>query len=71
VSRTTKARAAVAALTRHRPDDLEIITQARATLSEAVEADRLDSHIAKLVDAAPSLSSEQRDRLATLLRSST
>lgn len=58
-----RARARVAALTRHHPDDPET-----AELAQDFKTHRLAQYIARVVDAAPPLSSEQRDRLATLFR---
>jgi hypothetical protein len=57
-------RARVGALSRYRPDDDPDLLDARRDLRAA----RLADYIAKTVDAAPPLSSEQRDRLALLLR---
>ncbi len=37
-------------------------------LRRQLKAERLELHIRQLVDAAPALSAEQRDRLALLLR---
>lgn len=55
------------ALRRHRPaDDPELLA---ATTERKTAA--LAAHITKLVDAAPPLTAEQRDRLALLLRPST
>ena len=60
----THHRARVAALSRDRlPDDPDLI-EARRDL----RAERLADQIRKTVDAAPPLSREQLDRLATLLR---
>ena len=58
--RTTRAR--LAALQRHHPDDPKT-----AQLAADFKTDRLAQHIARVVDAAPPLSFEQRDRLALLL----
>ena len=57
------ARARVAAFHRHHPGDPKT-----AQLGAGFKADRLALHIARVVDAAPPLSPEQRDRLALLLR---
>ena len=57
-------RARVAALSRSRTDDDPELIDARRTLA----ADRLAAYIQQTVDAAPPLSSDQRDRLALLLR---
>ena len=60
----TAARARLNALQRHRAaDDPEIVT-ARRDLRAARAAD----YVRKLVDGAPPLTDEQRDRLAVLLR---
>lgn len=64
---TRTARARLAARTRHSPDDTDAIEAARADLAAAGLAD----HIQAVVDSAPPLTAEQRDRLATLLRPST
>lgn len=57
-------RARVAALSRDRlPDDPDLL-DARRTL----RAESLAEHIAKVVAEAPPLTTEQRDRLALLLR---
>ena len=57
----TNARARIAALTRHHPDDLDA---ARRDLAAA----NIESYIRRTVDAAPALTDDQRDRLAVLLR---
>lgn len=57
------ARARVAAAKRHHPND-----QKTAELTAQFKADRLARHIRRIVDSAPPLSPEQRDRLALLLR---
>ncbi len=62
-----QARARVAALARHRPADDVELTSARAELRTVVAED----YIRKLVASAPPLTSEQRDRLAVLLRTGT
>lgn len=60
----TQERAKVAALTRSRKsDDPELVT-ARQNL----RALRLEEYVRKVVDQAPPLSDEQRDRIASLLR---
>jgi len=59
------AQAKVAAATRHHPDSPN--TQ---ELAAQFKADRLAEHIKKIVDTAPILTLEQRDRLAVLLRGS-
>jgi hypothetical protein len=38
--------------------------------SEAPRAEQLEDHILRIVEAAPPLTAEQRDRLALLLRGS-
>jgi hypothetical protein len=60
-SRTTRAR--IAALTRHRPEAAETVE-----LSRQFKAERLGDYIQRVVDAAPALTQEQRDKLALLLR---
>ncbi len=57
------ARARVAALKRHHPDDPKT-----AEAAAQFKADRLAEYIQRLVADAPPLSPEQRDRLALLLR---
>lgn len=59
--RTNRAR--IAALRRHRGDDVQTDQLARE-----FRTDRLAQHIRKVVDSAPPLSAEQRHRLALLLR---
>lgn len=57
-------RARVAALSRDRsPDDPELLDARRN-----MRAERLAQHIKQLVDEAPPLTLDQRDRLARLLR---
>lgn len=58
------ARAQVAALTRSRDDNDPDLITARRDLAEANLAD----YIRRVVDTAPPLTAEQRDRLALLLR---
>jgi hypothetical protein len=53
-----------AALRRHRPDD----TAALAVALGDLKAAQLSEHIDRLVNAAPALTNEQRERLAVLLR---
>ena len=61
----TQARSRLARLSQtHAPDSPEILA-ARRDLRVA----RLADHITKVVDQAPPLTPEQRDRLALLLRS--
>jgi hypothetical protein len=62
-----RARATLAATARHHPDDAERIAVARRDL----RAENLAEHITRVVEAAPPLTPEQRDRLAALLRPST
>ncbi|MBB5785982.1 hypothetical protein [Jiangella mangrovi] len=60
------ARARHNALVRHRaPDDPEVVAARRELRAAALE-----DHIRKVVDQAPPLTTEQRDRLAQLLRPS-
>lgn len=57
-------RARVASLSRSRTaDDPDLIAA-----QDRLKAARLEVYIARVVDAAPPLSPEQRDRLAVLLR---
>lgn len=60
---TMQARARVAALTRHRPDDQASIAEAKRALLAASAED----YIKRLVDSAPKLTDAQRARLAVLL----
>lgn len=60
----TAERARVASLSRSRPPDDPDLVNARRNL----KAERLADYIERVVDAAPPLSSAQRDRLALLLR---
>jgi hypothetical protein len=63
----TTERARIAALSRSRKaDDPDLITARRD-----LRAEKLADHIRQVVDAAPPLSDEQRDRLAALLRPTT
>lgn len=60
----TTERARVASLSRSRtPDDPDLL-RARGNL----KTERLAIHIAEVVDSAPPLTPEQRDRLALILR---
>ncbi len=61
---TTEARARVAALARHHPDDLLALDAARRILKKS----RAEEYIRGLVTSAPPLTTAQRDRLAVLLR---
>ena len=60
----TVERARVASLSRSRAADDPELVKARTNL----KAERLADHIRNVVDEAPPLSAEQRDRLAVLLR---
>jgi len=60
------AQARAAAMKRHAPDSPDSPVTAR--LQTEFRAQRLAEHIKKIVDAAPPLTPEQRDRLALLLR---
>ncbi len=64
ITNWTTPRARVGALTRSRPADDPDLLDARRDLLAA----RLADHIARTLDAAPSLTATQRDRLAALLR---
>lgn len=57
------ARASIAAITRHRGDDDPRIPQLQTDLSAA----RLEEHIRRVVNSAPPLTPEQREKLAFLL----
>jgi hypothetical protein len=57
-------RATLASHARFRPEDTETADQLRSELRAA----RAEDYIKRLVDEAPPLTSEQRDRLAVLLR---
>ncbi|MDP9434941.1 MAG: hypothetical protein M3P93_07010 [Actinomycetota bacterium] len=59
--RSTRAR--LAAKRRHHPDDPET-----DRLAADFKADRLAAYIQRVVDGAPPLTAEQRDRLALLLK---
>lgn len=67
LARAKNARAAKAL--RQAPNDPILQEQANTARREYREA-MLAEHIRKTVDAAPPLTSEQRDRLAVLLRTS-
>lgn len=60
----TAERARVASLSRSRTADDPQLIAARRNL----RAERLADHIRRVVDEAPPLTDEQRDKLATLLR---
>lgn len=61
---TLSKRATVAALTRHHPDDTDAIEQARTEL----QISRAEDLVRQIVDAAPPLPAEARDKLALILR---
>jgi hypothetical protein len=72
LSEWTHYRARVAALSRVRPPDDSELLEARRLLDQArpgLRATR-DVYIQRLVDSAPLLTDEQRDRIAALLRPS-
>ena len=60
----TSERARVASLSRSRTADDPALLDARRDLRAA----RAEEYVRQLVDSAPPLTSEQRDRLAVLLR---
>ena len=60
----TTERARVASLCRSRTPDDPVLLDARRDLRAA----RAEDYIKRLVDGAPALTTEQRDRLAVLLR---
>lgn len=60
----TTERARVASLSRSRTSDDPELVAARLRLKAA----RVEEYIARVVDEAPPLSPEQRDKLAALLR---
>ncbi len=63
-------RARVATLNRDRiADDPELLT-AYCALAEARRTDQVRDYIRRVVDAAPPLTAEQRDKVAMLLRGS-
>jgi len=60
-------RAQIAGLTRVlEPDDPKL-----AEMRRELRAQRLEEHVAKVVQAAPPLTAEQRDRIAAILRGGT
>jgi tRNA A58 N-methylase Trm61 len=59
----TSERARLAGTVRHRPDDHEAIQVARRDLRAA----RLEDHVRRVVGDSPSLTAEQRIRLAALV----
>ncbi len=63
---TLSARARKAALTRHRNGDDPALVDAARDLAAA----NIGSYIKRVVDAAPPLTAQQRDKLALLLRGS-
>jgi len=66
VSTWTHHRARIASLSRsRRPDDPDLV-EARRDLA----AERLASHVARVVAEAPPLTEQQRDRVAAILRGS-
>ena len=54
----------VAAIKRHHPDRDDLIAEATQDLAEA----KLEACIRKIVDGAPPLTTERRERLAAILR---
>lgn len=60
----TQARARRAGLLRRRPPNDPLVVRSARDLAAA----NLESFIRRTVDAAPPLTAEQRDKLATLLR---
>jgi hypothetical protein len=60
----THERARVAALSRDREPDDPALIEARRNL----RAERLANHVRRVVAEAPPLSTEQRERIAALLR---
>ncbi len=60
----THNRARLAALTRHRNPDDPALSDARRDFA----AERLAEVVRRVVDAAPPLTAQQRDTIATLLR---
>ena len=63
-SQRRRAAAVVGALQRHHGPADARLTDARRDLRAA----ELEEHVRRIVDAAPPLTAEQRDRLAALLR---
>ena len=62
MSSWTKTRSTIANTVKNNPD--ADVTDLRAQL----KAERLEDYVRKVVDSAPPLSPEQRDRIAVLLR---
>lgn len=60
----TTQRARLAALRRHRSADDPLVADAARDLA----AQRLEDHIRRVVDQAPPLTAQQRDRIGALLR---
>ena len=60
----TAERARVASLSRSRTSDDPDLVAARLNLKAA----RLEDYVARVVDAAPPLTADQRNRIAALLR---
>lgn len=58
-------RARVAALTRHHPNKPEAVDAARRDLAAA----NLEQYVRRIVEHAPPLTPQQRDRIAVALRS--
>ena len=63
-------RAGVAALSRDRTADHPGLAAVYGALAEDRRVEQLEDHIRRVVDAAPPLTAEQRDKLALLLRGS-
>ena len=61
-------RASVAALCQARVAEESEVAVRRRSLAEVGRVTRLEDHIRRVVDAAPPLTADQRDRLALLLR---
>jgi hypothetical protein len=60
----TQARARVAGLSRENAPDSTVVVEAKRDLRAA----RLEDYVARTVAQAPPLTPEQRDRIASLLR---
>ncbi|SNR43065.1 hypothetical protein SAMN06272737_1072 [Blastococcus mobilis] len=63
-------RAGVSSLSGDRADDDPRLTSVCHALAEARRVEQFEDHIRRVVDAAPPLTAEQRDKLALLLRAS-
>ena len=61
-----RARGEVGAAVRHHSDKPDVVEDARRTLKIA----KAEEYVRRLVDDAPLLTDEQRDRLAVLIRGS-